>query len=230
MLHKYTNVSGAPEIKVRRQSPVIGGARLYPGSTVTFTDAELAGLPEQTRRLLDAFVLMEPPVLDYETFPDLMEQQAAAVASEEDGEDAGETGELERKPEDEAQVEETVSEDESVEESGQDENTEESQEEKPVETTSEDENAEEVSEDESAEESGKNENAEAVEEVSEEVPASGEEDTFDYDKFLSGNVKNIKSAFAASDPPVNAVRLIEVEKASENPRNGLIGWLEQHSN
>ena len=248
MLHKYTNVSGAPEIKTRRQSPVIGGARLYPGSTVTFTDSELEGLGEATRRLLDAFVMMDPPVLDYEIAPDPMVQQVAAIALEDDGEDAGETGELEEKPDEEAsesEFEEGSQEDESDKEAQAEETVSEEQAESAVEA-SEDEPAEEVEQEENAEESQEGESADkasedelapegekstgTAEEALEEESASEEQDTFDYAEFLSGNVKGIKSAFAASDPPIDAAKLIEFEKASDSPRGGLIGWLEQHSN
>ena len=68
-IRKFTNVSGSPDkrkegINIRRQSPVIGGARLYPGTTVTYSEADWSELGHNTQLLLMG--LVEAGVFDYE--------------------------------------------------------------------------------------------------------------------------------------------------------------------
>lgn len=230
MLRKYTNVSGAPEIKTRRQSPVIGGARLYPGSTIIFNDMEWAALDDLTKRRLLVFTLMDPPILDYVECADPDQIKATALAAVsapvvEDGEKPGEqTGESEEKPDDVlgAPSDKGPEKGELPPDKIIDETKAEKPEPKEITTEEIDRDLQKIAD----------ENAvDASQEKPSEDASQGKpsEDKFDYVGFLSKSVRIIKGELPAMDPMPNIVKLIEVEKTSESPRSSLIAWLEQHA-
>ena len=58
MIRTFKNETGSPEVKIRRESPVIAGARLYPGTSISFTEADWENLPNSEKRLLEAGLIL----------------------------------------------------------------------------------------------------------------------------------------------------------------------------
>ena len=80
MIRKFTNVSGSPEKKMRRQSPVIGGARFYPGSSQHYDDRQWEHLGKLAQDFLMSLVAIG--VLDYEERLELAKPSISAKNTE----------------------------------------------------------------------------------------------------------------------------------------------------
>jgi len=202
MIRRFTNVSGSPEKKMRSQSPVIGGARLYPGVSVSYSELQWQNdLKPDSRAYMMA--LVSTGVFDYEEF---LDEVVVVKPKEDKGEDQGkdELTEIIKEKPDEAVPE---NEDLELEE---------------IEKSEEAEEVEEVEEIKETDYSPEVEQSEEIEEVDK------PEESWDvYEKFLAMSVLKIKEQ-GLPGSMLNIERLIALEKAGKN-RRSIIGWLEQQS-
>jgi len=215
MIRRFTNVSGSPEKKMRRQSPVIGGARVYPGSSHEFNDLQWESLGSVTRSLLMA--LVATGVADYEERVEIHRNGKSFAKAEPSKSDQksldGKKQEMGAEAENQPIPEEPMAKDLNIEMP----KAEESEVKEPeVEKSEEAENKE-------PEEVEKEELEVEKEELKSEKGDSG----FDYEAFLNNSVANIRKN-GLPDPKPSIEKLIALEKGEKN-RKSVIDWLEQSS-
>lgn len=203
---KYTNVSGSPEVDVRRMSPTLNNTKVYPGTQVEFTEAEWNALDESQRRLIQSYV-------DQGVFHE--ELSGAATAPEPSGEATPEATE-------EESTEDTPSADETSTDSA-------TTEEEPSEPSDEGSSTDEAETSPSEEEVEEETQAPAEEETPDgpdeeetpEEPSEEEIGEFDYAAFLDGNIADVKERYNAMDEPPNLEELIAHEEAGD-ARKGML--------
>ena len=199
MIRTFVNETGSPEVKFRRESPVIGGAKIYPGTPISFTEAEWEVLPISQKNYLTSMVEMGAFSLLEDKIPEIKPRPIRTKEEIVMAEKAKTEEVIEEKAEDVTEdAEDTVDATEDIESTKE---TEETQETKEM-----------------VEEKGP---VEKEPKDPEEVP-----DNFNYDEFLGQPISKIKDAMAAMEekPEKFIEKLIEAEKAGEN-RSSLIGWL-----
>lgn len=251
MIRRYTNISGSPEIKIRRQSPVIGGARIYPGLTIEFNDAEWVALDDMSKKQLESFVMLDPPVFSYEESGELVvstvedsrfevEYLPDESEIEDDvGTEDGESKSIKLTPH-ELDVEDSESEDEDIEILGEPavnvvKDGEFEDEELPDKLEFKDEARNESDADTVPVAVSSKKSVPAPDEFDSSSSSNlfgkePEDEELDCDGFLNQSIKNIKEAYLLQsfDQP-DIENLIVAEKASQN-RSSLIGWLKQQLN
>ncbi len=242
MTRTYKNETGSPEIKMRRESPVIGGARFYPGTTISFTEAQWENLPQAERVILETGVMREaysfsdaPPPAEKRPMPVQhtpepgMQAKVDEAPAEEVVEETAPTDE--EKP---AEVSEESKEAGPEPEEGEGGAAEPGEDDvKPEDVKKPATDADEQRQKETDELSGKTEELAEPNEKDKELAEKAAEtepevDDFDYAGFLDHPIPKVKAAFEKlsedARPPIE--KLIEAEKAGSN-RSSLVGWLSE---
>lgn len=249
MIRTFKNETGSPEVKIRRESPVIGGARFYPGTSISFTEAQWENVSQIDKNYLlsltsmGGFTLIETaflpdsgpvpskPVKPVEPVkeekpaePEVSEsKEEVSESDQESGKDAVDDGKSDETTEADGKNDETT---ESEPGGSDDVKDSEVVEGKP----NENENSDTINEAGSESGSGGGSN-----DVSDSEPDKSEEtveviDDFNYNEFLDRSISKVKSAFKelpeADRPSIE--KLMAAEKAGDN-RSGLIGWLTELS-
>lgn len=218
-MKKITNISGDPANKVRRQSPVIGGARIYPGSTIELSETQWEQTPgDQKQRIL---ALEAIGILIVEHIGDIGLPHRAA------GEDKGDKAASSEGAQDEDASSIEVTDESDLTEDGSgtvDSNEVDVAEEDVKDAEGVDEEAEDITDVEAAPE-------EIEEDPEPEIEDNSDEDMdeeFDFVAFFEKHptIPKIKVAFENLDPKPSITSFIEYEKANQN-RSSLIEWFGQ---
>lgn len=256
MIRTYRNETGSPEVRVRRESPVIGGAKIYPGTTISFTEAEWNVVPITIKNYLNvmvaigSFSLTEDVPIEIKPFKEQPKSARLAMVEKVVEKEVVEE-KVDEEVTDEAKSDEVKSDENKSDDVKSDETTDENKSDdvksnevvegiKPVDSIEDikesinENKPDEVTENADKVETTENENVEVADGKNENIEneevkeEKPEVDLFNYVGFLEPSISKIKIAFKAMplEERPSIEKLIEAEKADSN-RIGLIDWLNE---